>query len=250
MIAQDFHIHTSYCDGKNTPEEMIQAAIKLNMQKFGLVCHSYTYFDESYCIKKDKIQQFISEVRQQSEKYKDKIEVLCGVEQDYYSAEPTSDFDYVIGSVHYVKVGDKFLDVDNTERQFVSQVNDYFNGDYIAFCREYFKTVSNVVEKTGCDIIGHFDLCTKFNENDKWFDTNDQGYISAAYDAIDSLIKYNKPFEINTGAMSRGYRSEPYPEKRFIHYILQNGGKVILSSDSHSADALCFCFDKYEGFVL
>ena len=42
MIAQDFHIHTSYCDGKNTPEEMIQAAIKLNMQKIGLVCHSYT----------------------------------------------------------------------------------------------------------------------------------------------------------------------------------------------------------------
>ncbi len=249
MITCDYHIHTSYCDGKNSPEEMVQRAIKLNMQKLGLVCHSYTYFDESYCIKKENILQFIAEVRSIAEKYKDKIEVLCGVEQDYYSAEPTDNFDYVIGSVHYIKVRDAFFDVDNTKEQFVSQVVEYFDGDYMTFCEEYFKTVADVVQKTKCDIIGHFDLLTKFNERNILFDTNDSRYEQAAYSAIDNLLKYNVPFEINTGAISRGYRSDAYPEQKFIDYIRKNGGRLILSSDGHSTESLCCEFDRYEKFV-
>ncbi len=249
MIFHDFHIHTNYCDGTNTPEEIVNAAIKLNMKKIGLVCHSYTDFDDSYCIKLDRYKEFISEVRRVAEMYKDNIEVFCGVEQDYYSAAPTVGFDYVIGSVHYVKYGDKFLDVDNTKAQFVSQVQQYFDGDYYKFCEEYYKTVADVVSKTKCDIIGHFDLCTKFNEGNCLFDTDDERYIKAAFWAIDRLVKYEKPFEINTGAISRGYKSEAYPEDRFINYILKKGGKMVLSSDSHNSDALCCNFDKYEKFV-
>ncbi len=249
MINQDFHIHTNYCDGKNTPEEMVCRAVELNMQKIGLVCHSYTDFDDSYCINKDKISDFIAKVHSLAEKYKDKIEVFCGVEQDYYSTQATDGFDYVLGSVHYVKVGDKYLDVDNTKEQFALQVREYFDGDYIAFCEEYFKTVANVVQKTNCDIIGHFDLCTKFNEGNALFDTNNPRYTAAAYAAIDTLLEYGKPFEINTGAISRGYRNQAYPEEKFIKYIMQNGGNLVLSSDSHSADFLCCDFDKYEKYV-
>ncbi len=249
MITQDFHIHTSYCDGKNTPDEIIQRAIELNMKKIGLVCHSYTYFDESYCIKRDDVAAFISEVRSASQKYSEKIEVLCGVEQDYYSDEPIDNFDFVIGSVHYVRVGSNFLDVDNTKEQFISQVKEHYNGDYVAFCEAYFKTISDVAEKTKCDIIGHFDLITKFNEANLLFDTNDKRYEQAAYAAVDNLLKYNIPFEINTGAISRGYRSEAYPENKYIEYILQKGGRVVLSSDSHSVGSLCCEFDKYEKFI-
>ncbi len=249
MITCDFHIHTNFCDGNNTPEEMVLAAIEHGMKKIGLVCHSYTYFDESYCINQNKVTEFIAEVHGLAKKYMDRIEVLCGVEQDYYSTEPTDMFDFVIGSVHYVKVGNRFLDVDNSKEQFISQVDEYFCGDYIAFCEEYFKIIADVVCKTNCDIIGHFDLCTKFNEGNRLFDTSDPRYIRAAYAAIDGLIKYNKPFEINTGAISRCYRSEAYPEDKFIEYILQKDGKVILSSDSHSAKSLCCNFEEYEKWV-
>ena len=61
MILEDFHVHTSYCDGKNTPEELVRAAIGLNMKKIGLVHHSYTAFDESYCIKKSGEEAFFNE---------------------------------------------------------------------------------------------------------------------------------------------------------------------------------------------
>ncbi len=245
MINQDFHIHTTYCDGKNTPEEMILAAIKLNMQKIGLVCHSYTDFDESYCIRKEDITKFLSEVRSLAEKYKDKIEVLCGVEKDYYSAMDTSDFDYVIGSVHYVKKDNNYFDVDNTEALLKAVVAEHFDGDFISFCEAYFGNVSDIVKKTKCDIIGHFDLCTKFNENGKLFDTNNPRYEKAAFGAIDEILKADVPFEINTGAIARGYRSEAYPEKKFMEYILQKGGRFVVSSDSHNIDSLCCAFDRY-----
>ncbi len=249
MIVQDFHIHTSYCDGKNTAEEMICAAIEHNMQKIGLVCHSYTDFDESYCIKKSDIPRFVSEVRRLAEKYKDKIEVLCGVEMDYYSDMPTNEFDYVIGSAHYVKKNNNYFDVDNSEAMLKKLIIEYFDGDFMSFCEEYFKNVANIVKKTNCDIAGHFDLCTKFNEKGKLFDTANPRYEAAAFWAIDEILKADIPFEINTGAISRGYRTEAYPEKKFIEYILQKGGRFVLSSDSHSVNSLCCEFKRYENLI-
>ena len=31
-MIQNLHTHTTFCDGKNTPEEMVQAAISLGME--------------------------------------------------------------------------------------------------------------------------------------------------------------------------------------------------------------------------
>ena len=55
-----------------------------------------------------------------------------------------------------------------------------------------------------------------------------------------------KLFEINTGAIARGWRTQPYPRREMIGYILGHGGRLILSSDSHSAETLCFDFPKYQ----
>ena len=42
MIKANFHTHTTYCDGKNTPEEMVQAAIALGMTAIGFSGHSHS----------------------------------------------------------------------------------------------------------------------------------------------------------------------------------------------------------------
>lgn len=246
MILRDFHTHTTYCDGKSSAEEMVCAAIELGMTHIGITCHSYTDFDGSYCIKKEDIPRFKSEIGELAQKYKSKIKVYCGVEQEYYSSETTNGFDYSIGSVHYVKKDNVYLDVDLTEKQLSENVEKFYGGDYIAFCEDYYQNVGDVISKTGADIIGHFDLVTKFNEGGRLFDTKNQRYVDAAKTAVDKLIKYDKPFEINTGAISRGWRSEAYPESSILKYIFEKGGRVILSSDSHSKDTLCCQFDKYE----
>ena len=246
MSLRDLHTHTNFCDGKNSPEEMVIAAIEKGLDEIGLVCHSYTEFDQSYCIKKEDVKKFQDEVKALREKYKDKIRVLCGVEQDYFSDFSTDGFDYVIGSVHYVKKDGKYLDVDLSEENFVDMVKKYYGGDYIAFCEDYFALVCDVASKTNADIIGHFDLVTKFNEGDKFFSTSDARYISAAKKAIDNLVIFEIPFEVNTGAVSRGYRLEPYPSKVLIEYIKEKGGKLIMSGDSHSTDSI---LSNYEEFL-
>ena len=103
-----------------------------------------------------------------------------------------------------------------------------------------------MIEHTHADLIGHFDLITKFNEGNKLFDEECPRYLDAAFAALDELLKTGRPFEINTGAISRGYRTSPYPSAEIQAYIKEHGGRFVLSSDAHSADALAYGFDQYD----
>ncbi len=243
MSYTDLHTHTVFCDGKDTPREMVIAAIELGMKCIGICTHGYTDFDRSYCIKKERVAEFQAEVKSLAEEYKHKIQVLCGVEQDIFSSSPTTGFDYVIGSCHYLKNGDIYTPIDETLECLKDAAQRFYGGDMYELCSDYYKNVSLWAEKR-CDIIGHLDLVTKFNEGSVMFDENDDRYLKSAKACIDKLLPLGVPFEINTGAVSRGYRSEPYPSKNLMEYIKSKGGKLIFSSDAHSKESLCFGFDK------
>lgn len=246
MILKDYHIHTTFCDGKNTPEEMVISAIKKGVLELGFCIHSYTFFDEIPCKRKEDVDKYFETILALKEKYKSKIKILCGIEQDYYSDPPIHNFDYVIGSVHYLKQGNNYLSIDLSPENLDNIVKNYYDNDYLLLAEDYYKTLENVVTKTGADIIAHFDLVTKFIEKGTYFDISSERYLNAAKKCIDKLLKFEKPFEINVGAISRGYRSHPYPASNLLSYIKENGGKFILSSDSHSAENICFQFDKWE----
>ena len=49
-MLTNFHTHTTFCDGQNTPEEMVLAAIEKGFSALGFSGHGYTTFDTSYCI--------------------------------------------------------------------------------------------------------------------------------------------------------------------------------------------------------
>ena len=103
MGYPDFHTHTTFSDGKNSPVEMIEMAISLGMPSIGISDHSYTRHADGWCIESDaRTDEYISEIRRLKEVYKDRIEVLCGIEEDYYACDDLSKFDYSIGSVHHV----------------------------------------------------------------------------------------------------------------------------------------------------
>ena len=245
MILTDFHVHTVYCDGKDTPEDIVIEAISRGMKKIGFSGHSYTSFDPYVCMNHDKIIKYKAEINRLKHKYKSQIEILLGIEQDYFSDFPAIDYDFVIGSVHYVTCGGEYIAVDHSIQHFEDAIQK-FDGDVYALAENYFSHVADVVNKTGADIIGHFDLISKFNDNNKYFDENHPRYVKASQNAIDSLLKTGKPFEINTGAMSRGYKKVPYPSKKILEYIAANGGSVILSSDSHKKETLMYNFNESE----
>ncbi len=244
----DLHTHTVFCDGKDTPEEMVLSAIERGLSCIGFSAHSYTFFDTGYCLSMEAEEAYLAEVSALREKYRDRIRVLCGVEQDYYSDAPTDSYDYVIGSVHYIRVrgGEKYIAVDETREELLAAADEFFGGDIYALAEEYYKTEAGVVKKTGADIIGHFDLISKFNGDGELFDESNERYRSAWMRAAGELLKTGVPFELNTGAVSRGWRRTPYPAPEIADYIARRGGRFILSSDSHSKETLAFGFEDYK----
>ena len=244
MIRCDYHTHTTFCDGKSTAEEMVRSALEKGLETFGISGHSYTWFDESYCMKKECVPAFKAEIARLKAAYAGKLKVLCGVEQDYFSAEPTAGFDYVVGSVHYLRFGDAYVPVDEGNAKHKRAAEAYLGGDLYAFAEEYYRTVADVVNKTNCNIIGHFDLITKYYDNDPELDVTHPRYRAAWKAAADRLAETGVPFEINTGAITRGVRKDPYPSEEILSYLAEKDAPVILSSDAHSAAAVAFGFDR------
>lgn len=248
-IKSNFHTHTTYCDGKNTPEEMIKAAIEKGFTHLGFSGHAYTSFDLSWCMSREKTKAYKNEILRLKDKYKNKISIYLGLEMDYYSEENLADYDYIIGSVHYVEKNGVYYPVDESKEKLLNAVNDAWNGDIYAFIDDYYSLVKNLPKRFDFDIAGHIDLVTKFNENEKMFKESCEQYRNSAYSAIDELMSCGRVFEINTGAIARGYRTNPYPSSLLLSRIKNGNGKVIINSDAHSVDGLDFAFDKAQELV-
>lgn len=241
----DLHVHTTFSDGKSTPEEVVLAAIAMGMTTLGFSDHSYTAFDERYCVQKKDIQNYRESIAALKEKYRGQIEILCGIEQDLYSGEPTAGYDYVIGSVHYIRHSGGYIPVDESPAILLDAARRHFDGDFYALAEAYYGAVAQIAEKLHPNIIGHFDLISKFNEGGALFNEADPRYVSAWQSAADRLLAAGIPFEINTGAISRGYRTTPYPSAPIRDYLCARGARFLLSSDSHRADTLCFGFPQW-----
>lgn len=245
-MLSNYHTHTVFCDGKNTPEELVQEALRLGCPEIGFSGHSYTFFDESYCMSPEGTEEYRACIRELQQKYEGRIRIRLGVEQDYYSEEPTAEYEYVIGSVHYVKKGTEYLPVDESRERQQQVIRQYYNGDFYSFAEDYFETAADLYRKTRCDIIGHFDLIAKFNEGGILFDPEHPRYRTAADRALQTLLQTPVRFEWNTGGIARGYRTEAYPAENITRQICAAGKKPLFSSDCHEAARLLFGADLYE----
>lgn len=236
----NFHTHSGYCDGKDAPEELVKAALEKGFFALGFSSHSYTEMDKSFAMSASEAKKYRAEIAALKEKYKGKIELYCGIEQDYFSEQTTGCYDYVIGSVHYVLKNGEYIAVDNTAGIVKDAVDRLYSGDFDALAEDYFALVAKVVGKTNADIIGHFDLVSKYSEKNGYCES--PRFLAAAESAVKALIPYGLPFEINTGAMARGVRSVPYPSPEILKMIKKHGGEIMLSSDCHDKNYLDFAF--------
>ena len=241
----NFHTHTCLCDGKDRPEDLVQEALRLGCPALGFSGHAYAPYDGDYCMSPAGTEEYKAEIRRLQEKYAGQIRIYLGIEQDFYSPASTEGYDYVIGSVHYLYKDGEYLPVDASRAAQEQAVQHHYGGDWYAFTEDYFDTLTRVYEKTRCRVVGHFDLVTKFNEADALFSTDHPRYRRAVLRALDTLSAAPVVFEINTGAISRGYRTEPYPARWLLEELRRRGIKRILSSDCHSRENLLFGFEEY-----
>ncbi len=250
-IRCDVHTHTSFCDGTNTPEEMLLSAIVKGCKTYGFSGHAHSEYSEckTWCMSREGQLEYVKQVSELKEKYAGQIKVLLGAELDVFSEPLNFKADYTIGSVHAYKLHGQFIDIDNTPDISISQINEYYGGDALKYARDYYETVANIVDMTDCDIIGHFDLITKFNEKYVMLDTQSDFYRDCALQALDALIEKHRIFEINTGAISRGWRTAPYPQEFLLRRLAEKGAAVMLSSDCHSKENIMFRFDEAEEYA-
>ncbi|MEE0946581.1 MAG: histidinol-phosphatase [Acutalibacteraceae bacterium] len=240
MNYSNLHTHTTFSDGIGSVKENIEAAINKNMQSLGFSDHSFTDCDKSYCMKLEDFDEYLLTVNNAKSEYKDKIKIFTGIEKDYFSDIDVKAFDYFIGSVHYVIKNDICYPIDHSAKQQLDCIADAFGGSAMDFAKCYFDMVVEQAIKYKPTLIGHFDVINKFS----LMPENDDKYIQLTLDSVAEILKYTKVFEVNTGAISRGYRSVPYPNIPVLEFLYKKGGVITLGSDSHNPKNLDFFFSE------
>ena len=65
--------------------------------------------------------------------------------------------------------------------------------------------------------------------------------MDAGFEAIAALKGKIPLFEVNTGAIGRGYKTAPYPQTEFLKEFHRQGFGVVITSDCHDKNYLdCF----------
>lgn len=246
MRKQNLHTHSTYCDGKDSLEEMISFAIEKNFQSIGFSSHCYSglSFDDCGIKTKDKYYEYLNELTELKTKYQGKIEIFKGVELESITSDalfPAKDkaLDYAIGSVHWFYLDNRCWAIDYKPEIFQEAENAF--GGKRRLLESYYEEISKFASSSDYDILGHIDLVTKFSERMNWDFESYSWYRDAAISALECAIKHDKFIEVNTGAISRGYRTSPYPAPFLLKRIKELNGKVILTSDCHNKNNLeCF----------
>lgn len=249
MYNQNLHTHSTYCDGKDTLEEMVNSAISFGFSSIGFSshCHTGLSFDECGIESLEKQSLYISELEKLNSKYNDKIRIYKGLEMEsrYINTNnPHIDprLDYSIGSIHLFWLEDQTFAVDNTPDEFLKAQEAF--GGLRPLLESYYAELIRFASISNYDITGHVDLVTKFNEIMNWDFECYPWYIDAAIAATDALIQEEKIIEVNTGAISRGYRTSPYPAPFILGRIKEKKGRILLSSDCHDKNHLTEKFDE------
>lgn len=242
-------------------EEWLSAYLRLGrergIERFGVVDHLYRFTEfrpyyerhmilddselgvmqrrwlDSVCI--GSIQDFIRPVRMMQ---KQGAPLSLGVEADYFEggeAELASllsehEFDYIIGSVH-------FLDgwgFDNPETQHLFEQRDL-----LALYRRLFELVRKAAASGLFDIIAHLDNLKVFNYRP------DENELLHMYEEVARALKEaDVASEINTGLAYRYPVKEMCPSPLFLRKLFECGVPITLSSDSHFPDDIGMMLDE------
>ena len=244
MIKQNLHCHTTYDDGKNTPEEMVLAAEKAGLRSLGISIHGYIP-GEGWTATEENEKTHVEELYRLKEKYAGRFNVYCGIEYDIMGPRNFDGYEYIIGSAHVL--GDHLYADSSCEN---AKLTIAHFGSAESAAERYFANCASLAEIPEISVVGHFDLLTKYDEQAHLYDSSAPRFREAAYAAREKLNGAEKIFEINTGAISRGYRTTPYPSPELLKQLQALGGRICVSSDAHDAENVACCFGMAEELAV
>jgi histidinol-phosphatase (PHP family) len=233
---RDYHIHTPLCHHAiGEPEEYIAAAQRVGLDEIGFADHNPMPepFDD-WRMSIEQLPRYIAMVDRVRSKG---ITVRLGLECDYIAGKEQwieelagkADWDYLIGSVHYIAPG---WDVDNPKhlsRFSTNSVDDIWG--------LYWKQYLRCIESSLFDFVAHPDLPKKFGYRPN-------GDLKRYYEpAVRAMAKHEVAFEINTAGL-RKPAGEVYPELEFIRLAHEAGVAMLINSDAHAPDEVGYEFES------
>lgn len=240
MRYSNLHNHSTFSDGKHTLEENVLSALEKNMLSLGFSDHSFTACDTSYCMKQEQYGAYLQAIAELKARYADRIPLYAGMELDYYSDFAPEQYDYFLCSVHYIIKNGVTYPIDHTPQQQLECIRDAFGGSVLDMAKCYYDMLTEHVARWKPTFVGHFDVITKFS----LMPEADEAYRAIAAEALKEILKHCSYVEMNTGAISRGWRKVPYLNPELLAVLKENGGKVLLGADSHDKNNLTFFFDE------
>ncbi len=236
----DYHSHSRFCDGRGDLGEYAESALSRGLAHFGFSGHAPCPVASEWHMRSGDLRLYLQEARAIAGRLAGRIEVLVGLEADYIPAvssprriRDANNLDFVIGSVHYLErlADGRPWTVDGPAEELRVGIRESFGGDARAAVRRYYALVAAMVAADRPDVVGHIDLIRK--NNDGLFDTGAGWYRDAVEEALAAAAESPCVVEINTGAISRGYRVGLYPADDVLASMARRRIPVTLSSDAH-----------------
>lgn len=225
----DYHTHNMLCKhAVGTIEEYIQHAITIGLNEIGISDHTPMpeQWDGAVRMTEDQFwNEYHPTVLSLREKYKNQIVIKFAVEGDFFPGtelwvetfNAKSEFDYVIGSVHYL--GEWGFD----NPQFVTR---YDVKDVNEIYTEYYDHIKRSAECGLFDIIGHCDLVKKFGHRP----TKDMEEVLR--ETFKIVKQSGMAVEINTSGLRKPVK-EIYPSEQILNILSEYEIPLTIGSDAH-----------------
>ena len=245
-MLSNYHTHSTYCDGKASPREMVEFAVAHGFKALGFSGHSPLPFENTLSI--TDYEGYCREVQALKEEYADRIGIHLGLEIDYVPGL-LEDFspliekghlEYTIGSVHLIPASGVvpysaddlwFIDGPRWER-YDEGLNRLFGGDIRAGVRAYFHQQNDMILRNRPTIVGHPDKIAMHNRG-RYFTEDEPWYEELALETLSLIHECGLICEVNTRGIYKGRHPDYYPSRRLIRQMKQWNIPLIVSTDAH-----------------
>ena len=250
----NYHIHSDFCDGKDSVEAMADAAFRAGFDRIGFTSHAPLAYPDDWTMPIDRVEDYIQAVGAAGMKYTGQMSVYTGLEVDYYPwRRGISDevrgilpsLDYWIGSIHCLGLFDDgevgYVDLDACH--FARCIDEIFGGDSRAAVTTYYRGIAEMALREKPDIVGHLDIIKKNNGGNRFFDPESAWYRDLWHEALDAVKASGSVIELNTGGVCRYGARCLYPAIKILSEAAAMGIPITVTGDSHSAETIGFGYD-------
>lgn len=244
MLKFNYHSHSTFCDGKNTLEEMALSAIERGMQYFGFSAHSPVPFKNDFGLPTSEIDNYLNETKRLKKIYEDKIKLFTSMEFDYIpkisedirERAEKYNLDYIISSIHLVSSENGLWFIDGSKQESYDKgLIECFGGDIKKAVKAFYSQTNEMISKINPNILGHFDK-VKMHNKDRYFKEDEPWYRDLVMESIDLMKQNNTICEINTRGLYKGRSNDYFPQTPWIKALAQKQVRVTISTDCHKAD--------------